>query len=249
MRLHGLDMAIRRIALTMGLDRRTVRTFVHAGSFPERAARTTVPTEVDRYRPYLEQRLHEGCINATQLWRELARQGYGGCYRTVQRAVWQLRPQARASPGMADRRTRLAAIPVPTPRRACTWLLGWAVRPTKDEPDAAARGRFMQRLCAAVPAIDQARHAVRDFQRILRDRDVPAFERWLASVRTSSVAELHRFAAGLAADREAVRAAVATDWSNGKGSKDKSTASSCPKRQMYGRAKLDLLRVRLLGTA
>ena len=49
-------------------------------------------------------------------------------------------------------------------------------------------------------------------------------------------------AAGLQADEAAVRAALTLEWSNGRteGSVNK---LKCVKRQMYGRGKLDLLRL------
>ena len=54
------------------------------------------------------------------------------------------------------------------------------------------------------------------------------------------------FAAGIAADKAAVAAAVVAVWSNGQ-TEGQVTKLKLVKRQMYGRAKVDLLRARLVG--
>jgi transposase len=52
----------------------------------------------------------------------------------------------------------------------------------------------------------------------------------------------------LQADERAVAAALDKPWSNGQ-TEGQITKLKLVKRQMYGRAKLDLLRARLLGVA
>jgi len=56
------------------------------------------------------------------------------------------------------------------------------------------------------------------------------------------------FAAGLRADEGAVAAAITESWPNGQ-TEGQITKLKLVKRQMYGRAKLDLLRARLLYAA
>ena len=55
-------------------------------------------------------------------------------------------------------------------------------------------------------------------------------------------------ATGVLKDRAAVRAAITQPWSNGQ-VEAQITKLKLVKRQMYGRAKIDLLEARLLGTA
>jgi transposase len=54
------------------------------------------------------------------------------------------------------------------------------------------------------------------------------------------------FASGVAKDEAADRAAIALPWSNGQ-TEGQITNLKLVKRQMYGRAKIDLLRARLIG--
>ena len=59
---------------------------------------------------------------------------------------------------------------------------------------------------------------------------------------------LSSFAAGIAADRAAVRAALTQTWSNGQ-TEGQITKLKLVKRQMYGRANIDLLQARLVHAA
>jgi transposase len=54
------------------------------------------------------------------------------------------------------------------------------------------------------------------------------------------------FARGVSKDLPAIRAAIASPWSNGQ-TEGQVTKLKLIKRQMYGRAKLDLLEARLIG--
>jgi transposase len=52
--------------------------------------------------------------------------------------------------------------------------------------------------------------------------------------------------ASIIADRDAVKAAILHSWSNGQ-TEGQITKLKLVKRQMYGRAKIDLLEARLIG--
>ena len=74
--LHEQGVSKRAIALQLGLNRKTVRGWLHAGRFPERQV-TQRRSAVDRWLSYLEMRWAEGCHNRSQLWRELRGQERG----------------------------------------------------------------------------------------------------------------------------------------------------------------------------
>ena len=75
-----------------------------------------------------------------------------------------------------------------------------------------------------------------------------AFARWMRQTKICGVPALESFAAGLQEDAASVRAALTTRWSNGQ-SEGHVNKLKLLKRQMYGRAKFDLLRRRLLLTS
>lgn len=66
---------------------------------------------------------------------------------------------------------------------------------------------------------------------------------WLQRARSSLLAS---FARGVLNDEAAVRAAIASLWSNGQ-TEGQITRLKLVKRQMYGRGKIDLLQARLIG--
>ena len=72
-----------------------------------------------------------------------------------------------------------------------------------------------------------------------------AFTRWMRKAANCGVQALETFAAGLPQDAASVRAALANGWSNGQ-AEGHVNKLKLLKRQMYGRAKFDLLRRRLL---
>jgi len=91
--------------------------------------------------------------------------------------------------------------------------------------------------------IATARDLVEVFHAMVRESE--DLEAWIATAGTSL---LKSFAAGLDADRAAVHAALTEPWSNGQ-VEGQITKLKLVKRQMYGRAKLDLLSARLIRAA
>ena len=95
---------------------------------------------------------------------------------------------------------------------------------------------------SGVPALGMARDLADRFHRMLRTGDADALTPWLAHTGDSLLAS---FGKGIKADLDAVRAALTEPWSNGQ-TEGQITKLKLVKRQMYGRARLDLLRARLV---
>jgi len=96
-----------------------------------------------------------------------------------------------------------------------------------------------------VPILVPARDLVERFHRMVRDRDPDALPAWITDAAGSVLAS---FGKGIVADQAAVVAALTQPWSNGQ-TEGQITRLKLVKRQMYGRAKLDLLRARLIVPA
>jgi transposase len=96
-----------------------------------------------------------------------------------------------------------------------------------------------------VPALAVARGLLERFHGMLRDREMNALAPWLTDSEGSLIAS---FSKCIRADLAAVRAALCEPWSNGQ-TEGQITKLKLVKRQMYGRAKLDLLRARLIVPA
>ena len=94
-----------------------------------------------------------------------------------------------------------------------------------------------------VPRLVEARETIVEFQAMIRNKTDAGLTKWIAAAQGSLVAS---FASGVAKDELAVRAAITLPWSNGQ-TEGQITKLKLVKRQMYGRAKIDLLQARLIG--
>ena len=94
-----------------------------------------------------------------------------------------------------------------------------------------------------VPNLVDARTLTGRFQTMNRARAEDDLRPWIAAASQSLIAS---FAAGISKDISAVRAALTQPWSNGQ-TEGQITKLKLVKRQMYGRAKIDLLQARLIG--
>jgi transposase len=83
---------------------------------------------------------------------------------------------------------------------------------------------------------------------MLRERQAGGLPTWRKNAAQSAVAERRSIATGMRQDEAAVPAALTYAWSNGQ-VEGEINKLKLLKRQRYGRAKLDLLKARLLEVA
>lgn len=234
MELRQRGLSKRAIARQLGLERKTVRHWLRAGQFPERQ----VPqrrSSVDRWLSYLEKRWAEGCHNRSQLWRELRSQG-------ADFAAVTLRRWFRVRLGVRGRPSQISHSPPqkrPGPRQCSALLLGLVPNPSPSQQS------FAETLCALSPQIDISVELARQFRRMMQERDASA---WLSWRKAACQSPLHSFATQLQRDEAAVKAALTLPWSTGV-VEGHIHRLKLIKRQMYGRAKLDLLQIRVLNAA
>jgi transposase len=84
-----------------------------------------------------------------------------------------------------------------------------------------------------------------DFAHLVRQRQPVCLDPWLQRATTSALEALQRFASGLREDYEAVKAGVSLPWSTSP-VEGHINRLKMLKRQMFGRARLDLLSRRFL---
>jgi transposase len=110
----------RGIAAHLNLHRQTVRRYMAADHFPERAHGRQSVSTVAPYLTYLKQRWLEGCRSCIQLCQELRGQGYKGSYASVWRAVSKLLGRDK-SPSAA--KPPVSRVPQLSARRAARLLV------------------------------------------------------------------------------------------------------------------------------
>ncbi len=84
------------------------------------------------------------------------------------------------------------------------------------------------------------------FVAIVWERRGEELSPWLIDAQASAIREIGQFAVKIRQDEAAVRAGCTLRWSNGQ-TEGQVTRLKLLKRQMYGRAKFDLLRQRALA--
>jgi transposase len=244
MKLHLQGVSQRGIARALSINRATVRKFIGAVAFPERAPHKGAGSILDPYIPYIHRRWAQGCDNAIQLWREIKALGYGGEVAMVRRYARRLRARLRGS--TPEQRAAFLAnaktFKAPSPRRATWWLLG----PTEDLGEEQAA--FVEQLCHLCPQMEGVRELARGFRKIVSERRPEELDAWLEVAENSEAAEIENFGRALRRDYEAVAAALEYEWSSGQ-VEGQINRLKLIKRQMYGRASFDLLRQRVLGAA
>ena len=163
---------------------------------------------------------------------------YGGGYRhRVSEGVCGSSPNGQRGVAVPKAPDSERLRKPPSARVLSRLLLSERDRLTKDDAITLAR------IERGVPALVSARDLVDRFHRMVRDRDPAALPALIGDLAASVLAS---FGKGIVADRAAVTAAMAEPWSNGQ-TEGQITKLKLVKRQMYGRAKLDLLRARLIA--
>jgi transposase len=228
------------IAKAVGLHRKTVSLYVRGAFSPRRLSRSIL----DPYKPYLLSRWNAGYWTGTQLWQEIQQQGYRGKRTTVLRYIGRLRQAVGVAP-----RTRTPQLTIPvtdpnvgalTPRQA-TWLV---FRHPDKSTDRDAP--LLHRLGQLAPALAEAIALGQTFAHLLRSRGGERLEEWLIRAAQSSLRPFQRLAKSFRRDLEAVKAGLTLPWSTGP-VEGHINRLKMVKRQMFGRAKLDLLASRFLA--
>jgi transposase len=252
--LHLQGASIHALAEQLGLARRTVRRYIRAETFPEIAQRPKRSCILDPYEPYLRQRWNEGCHNGYQLWREITDQGYRGGRTTISRFATRMRqeqgipPRQRRLPDEHATTGQRSAVPKrasvrPLSARHLAWLF------TRRPDDLTARQQAeVSQMRGRAASLATAYDLAQSFALMVRERRATDLLGWIEKVAQSGVAELQGFADGLCRDWDAVQAALSLPWSQGQ-TEGQITRLKLLKRQMYGRAGFDLLRLRMLHAA
>lgn len=217
---------IRQIVRRTGHSRKLVRQIV-------RGERTDIfrtrQNSLEPHLPFLDSQWEAGCRCGAELWRRLRRQGYGGSLRVVGEWATRRRRSERLSTSQIQK--------VPAARTVARLMSMGRDHLTKAEAVTVAA------IEQSVPSLVEARTLAEQFQSMIRTRGAADLDAWITQADQSLVAS---FARGVARDKAAVLAAITEPWSNGQ-TEGQVNKLKLVKRQMYGRAKIDLLQARLLG--
>jgi transposase len=243
--LHQQGWTGAAIAQHVGLSLRTVQRDLRTATFAGRKRRSDAGDSLlNPYKPYLLERWNAGCYTAMRLFRDLQQRGYPGSYGPVAAYARRLREAQGLAPGQRRPRQSLPSVAEPvcqplTPRRA-TWLV---LR--REAKRTEAEVQQLAQLRAQAADVAEAIDLAQDFATLVRQRQPTQLDPWLTRATTSTIEALRRFATGLYEDYEAVKAGVTLPWSTSP-VEGHINRLKMLKRQMFGRARLDLLSCRFV---
>ncbi len=233
--LKAQGKKITAIIRELGLAPGTARRYYRAESVQELVATSLAgwPSKLDDFKPHLHQRWNEGCTNIGQLHREITTVGYRGSYGTVYAYLSTFRAMAATPPAVAA---------PPKVRHITSWI-----RRRPDNLDADEQLK-LKNVLAACPHLDALSGHVKGFVEMMAGRHGDRLDAWIAAVRADDLPHLRTFADGLQRDHTAVTNGLTLPYSSGAVEGNVNRIKML-KRQMYGRANLDLLRIRILHPA
>ena len=224
--LAAEGVPIKAIVRRTGCSRQVVRRIVRG----EREDIFRIrQSSLEPWLPRLDAEWTAGCRNGAELWRRLRTAGFHGSLRVV--TEWTTR--RRRSERAPDGRPRTC----PSARAIARMMTLRRDRLTRDEALTVAQ------IEGGVPRLAEAAALADAFQTMVRNRRPDLLDAWLTKAEEGLLSSLAR---GLRADREAVVAAMEEPWSNGQAEGQINRLKTL-KRQTYGRAKLDLLRARVMA--
>jgi transposase len=235
LRAQGLYFA--EIAKRVGMGERSVRQWVKQGAPPlhRRPGRRSL---FDPYAAYVLSRWQAGAHDGQQLFEEIQARGFKGTARLVRRFLQTLREKRRPL-------TDMTPSP-PSDRfsvRKAVWL--FIREQTTLTPQEQEDLTFIRQ---ASPTAEASYRLVQDFLTMVRKREGARLDTWIAAAQESAISELQSFVTGLLKDKDAVVAGLTLPYSNGP-VEAQVQKLKLVKRSMFGRAKLPLLRQRLLHAA
>ncbi|MFI6986743.1 ISL3 family transposase [Embleya sp. NPDC050154] len=232
--LWDRGMSKAAIGRKLGLHQATVRKLVGARSADDVVAKSLQRAHlVDPYLGHLHQRWNEGVRNAAQLCREIQELGYSVGELTVQRHLRRYRNGRGHAPAPGPK--------PPSVREVTSWIMTHPEHLADDDADK------LRGLRERDPELDRLTGHVRTFAAMMTGRHGDRLDDWISTVEQDDLAPLASFARNLRRDLDAVRNGLSLHYSSG-AVEGNINRLKMLKRQMFGRAGLDLLRKRVLLT-
>lgn len=222
--------SIRAIATHLGSSRNTIgKYFKQAHFVPKTRERRS---NLLAYEPYLRQRWQDGQTCVRTLFKQISTLGYNGGY-TILAAFLSNYPRPFQKSTLPPTQNKLNY-----PSRKLTRLLSqqavdW---PKADKP-------FLTHLLNQNESIGLVHQLNLRFKRMMQARQADGLIAWCADAE--QIPALKGFVKGIRRDFDAVKEALRSEWSNGQ-TEGQVNRLKTIKRTMYGKAKFDLLRLRVL---
>jgi transposase len=217
------------------VSRNTYYKWINKQSLSERKPLPRRDRLIDDFTPYLKARWEGGCHSGVELFAAIKEQGFTGSYEMVNYLLRQWRPEVKHQKNQRP-------LYQPSVNGSLWLLLKPPQNPTPEQQI------YRDSLLELSPILRRASDLVISFFALVNGRDVSGFEAWQEAVTNSGIAPLCACLSGFHRDKSSIVAALTHEWSNGQ-VEGQVNRLKLIKRSMYGRAKLDLLRARVLPMA
>lgn len=232
------------IALQLGMTQRSIQRWLATDSIPYSRPRRQRARLIDPYKTYLLKRWHQGCHKGAQLERELRAKGYKGSQHGIYRYLKTLKTSTLAPSKQKSLSKHASSIQsnalLTLSASQATWLFF-----RRSEDLKAEEQETLRQLRQASPHLETAYRLVKEFLHMVREHTGEQLDAWLGAVQASHLEAFQTFVTGVQQDKDAVFAGLTLPWSNGplEGNVNR---LKLLKRSMYGRAEIDLLKLRVL---
>ncbi|OTW98481.1 hypothetical protein BK702_00035, partial [Bacillus thuringiensis serovar cameroun] len=227
--LHSEGMSVRKIAICLHLDRRTVKKYVETNlrtvGVQTRSGRTK---KID---PYLEQIITyiRNGLSSKKIHDNLIAQGYTGSASTTRHHIRTLKKQMNRNKKISHHVSRQKIIRLIF----------------NGERESTLAIQHVEEIFHTYPLVRELLTLLYQFQNMLAEKQYDLLSEWVNNVEKLSVPELTSFIHGIKRDFESVLNACKYPYSNGlaEGSVNK---TKLIKRIMFGRNSFDTLRKKIL---
>lgn len=211
------------IAKILQIARPTVITYLSVTEPPFDSR----PCKLDPYVPRIKELILSG-YDYTEIFNQIKEEGYTGqisLYNSKMKGIrWEVSKKVRYLKRSDIK--RLLYAPIET---------------IKDEQKRKDIGDYLKKQ----PELAQVLELVSDFKIVLLGKEERKLECWIENAKRLHVAEIDNFLKLIRSDMEAVKNAIIYSYSNGP-TEGHNNKIKVIKRQMYGRCKFDLLRIKIL---
>ncbi|HEU5376653.1 MAG TPA: ISL3 family transposase [Ktedonobacteraceae bacterium] len=258
--LYQQGLSMRTIAHELRISRDLVSKCIQAESFPEQGVsspRKARASKLDPFLPYILSRWQQGEYNGAKIYQEIREQGFTGSQPLVRLLIADLRRMHPPAPGTKrswvrkDRQViedptfgKPASSPPPKRKLLTPSQVAWLFVCRKDNLTERQQ-KQVEIVCQAGSDLQQVYALAQDFVLMITQQKGERFDEWLQRAEQSGFSSLEGFAKGLRKDYSAVLAALTLSWSQGQ-VEGQVHRLKLIKRLAYGRARFDLLRLRVL---
>lgn len=239
--LQKENVAITKISREMEISRATVRSYFQYNSLPARVHHKS--TNIDLYTNHIISRLNDKGYLVKDIIAEIKELGYNGGQTQAYQNINIMKEKYKlTTSGFSELQKAKIPFVKPLNTRDLARLIGFSLKSIKDKDER----KYLATLLDNMQEVQIVRRLVRLFKTMLW-RGMGNITRWIEFIKRSKykLTGLVSFANGLSKDIKAVTNGINMHWSNGAVEGHVNRIKSI-KRQMYGRASFDLLRIKII---